>query len=257
MATTVAECDAIVAAAKENKVKVCVAHSDLFYYPFIEARQLVRDGAIGTFCGLRIFLSTPTDYITSKADHWANKLPGGIIGETGPHIVYMTLAFMNPIRDVSANAMKMMPQHPWSTFEDYRIDLVGDRAMSSVTLSYTTKQWMARVEVLGENGTLLVDLEGMSLVRYRREQLRPKPIGLSVLSESGQLLKSLAVNSARYLTGNLRTTHDFITGGFAESILNNTPSPVPADIDEGTVRVLNLIVANRNKMGEIKEDAAA
>src|ERR1700726_3134225 len=76
MAQTVEECDAIIAAARANNVKVCVAHSDLFYYPFIEARKLVRAGAIGTFRGMRIFLSTPTDYITSKAEHWANKLPG-------------------------------------------------------------------------------------------------------------------------------------------------------------------------------------
>ena len=53
MAQSVEECDAIIAAARDNKVKVCVAHSDLFYYPFIEARKLVREGAIGTFRGMR------------------------------------------------------------------------------------------------------------------------------------------------------------------------------------------------------------
>ncbi|MFN2500332.1 MAG: hypothetical protein ABR557_14730, partial [Pyrinomonadaceae bacterium] len=47
---------------------------------------------------MRIMLSTPTDYMTSREDHWAHKLPGGVIGESGPHIVYMTLAFINPIR---------------------------------------------------------------------------------------------------------------------------------------------------------------
>jgi predicted dehydrogenase len=241
MAQTVEECDAIIAAARANKVKVCVAHSDLFYYPFIEARKLVKAGAIGTFRGMRIFLSTPTDYITSKAEHWANKLPGGVIGETGPHIIYMTLAFINPIRHVSVNAMKLM-DYPWSPFEDYRIDLVGEKAASSVTLSYTTKQWMARVEILGENATLLVDLEAMSLVKYRRERLKPAPIGLSLLSETGQLLKSLAVSGLRYATGSLRSTHDFIIDGFADSIINGTESPVPAEEGRESVRVLNMIV---------------
>jgi predicted dehydrogenase len=241
MALTMEDCDAIVNAAKENKVKVCVGHSDLFYYPFIEARKLVREGAIGVFRGMRIFLSTPTDYITSKKDHWAHKLPGGIIGETGPHIVYMTLAFINPIREVSVNAMKLM-EYPWSPFEDYRIDLVGDNAMSSVTLSYTTSQWMARVEILGEKATLLVDLEGMSLVKYRRERLKPIPIGVSMLSEAGQLMKCLAKSSLRYATGTLRTTHDFIIDGFANAIIKSTESPVPAEDGRESVRVLNMIV---------------
>src|SRR5215217_627653 len=52
MAQSLEECDAIIAAARENDVKVCVAHSDLFYYPFIEARKLVREGAIGPFRGM-------------------------------------------------------------------------------------------------------------------------------------------------------------------------------------------------------------
>jgi hypothetical protein len=42
---------------------------------------------------MQVFLSTPTDYITSKSDHWANKLPSGVFGESGPHIIYMTFAF--------------------------------------------------------------------------------------------------------------------------------------------------------------------
>jgi hypothetical protein len=42
---------------------------------------------------MQVFLSTPTDYITSKSDHWANKLPGGVFGESGPHIIFMTFAF--------------------------------------------------------------------------------------------------------------------------------------------------------------------
>jgi predicted dehydrogenase len=247
MAQTVEECDAIVNAALACKVKVCVAHSDLFYYPFIEARKRVRNGEIGKFRGMRIFLSTPTDYITSKKDHWAHKLPGGIIGETGPHIVYMTLAFIDSVRQVTVNAKKVMTEFPWSPFEDYRIDLVGDAAISSVTLSYATNQWMARVEILGENATLLIDLEAMSLVKYRRERLKPVPIGMSLLSETGQLLKSLVLSGLRYTTGSLRTTHDFIIDGFVDSIINGTKSPVPAEEGRESVRVLNMIVEKLNR----------
>lgn len=251
MAQSVEECDAIIAAARENKVKVCLAHSDLFYYPFIEARKLVREGAIGQFRGMRIFLQTPTGYITSKPDHWANKLPGGVFGESGPHIVYMTLAFINPIQRVSVSGLKLMENHPWSPFEDYRIDLFGEKHASSVTMAYATKQWMARLEILGEDATLLLDLEAMSLVKYRRERLKPAPIGLSLLSETGQLLKSLAVSGLRYATGSLRSTHDFIIDGFADSILNGTESPVPAEQGRESIRVMNMIVEKLQEKAEM------
>jgi predicted dehydrogenase len=84
MATSVAECDEIIAAADKANRCVSVAHSDLFYPSFTKAQQMVESGAIGKFRGMRIFLSTPIDYITSKPDHWAHKLPGGVLGETGP-----------------------------------------------------------------------------------------------------------------------------------------------------------------------------
>src|SRR5256885_13239843 len=102
----------------------------------MKARELVAEGRIGTLRGMRIFLSTPTDYITSNPEHWANKLPGGVIGETGPHIVYMTLAFINPIVDVHAAGRKLLPEYPWSPYEDYRIDLAGETATASIILTY-------------------------------------------------------------------------------------------------------------------------
>jgi len=47
-----------------------------------------------------------------------------------------------------------------------------------------------------------------------------------------------------------------IVGILAFAVLSSKTIEIESDINEGTVRVLNLIVANRNKMGDIKEDAA-
>ena len=241
MALSVAECDQIVEASKRNNVKVCVGHSDLFYYPFMEARKLVENGAIGEFRGMRIMLSTPTDYMTSRPDHWAHKLPGGVIGESGPHIVYMTLAFINPIRRVSVDAMKVL-DFAWSRYDDYRINLIGDKAISTVSLTYTTNQWAARLDILGEKGILTLDLEGMYLVNSRRPKLSPVPVALSILSESGQIVQDLVSKGVRLAAGKYENTHDIIVSRFADSIINNTPSPVSAEEGREAVRVLNMIV---------------
>ena len=241
MALNVAECDEIVQAANDASVKVCVGHSDLFYYPFMKARQLVADGQIGDFRGLRILLSTPTDYMTSRPDHWANKLPGGVIGESGPHVVYMTLAFINPVREVAVQAKKLLA-YPWSPYEDYRIELVGEKAISSIALTYATDQWMGSVDVLGSKGGLLLDLQGQSLIKYNRPALTPWTIGRSMMSNSLQAFLSTCGMGIRYLTGRLRTTHDILLDRFADSILEDTPSPVSAEEGREAVRVLNLIV---------------
>src|SRR5262249_14469508 len=49
--------------------------------------------------------------------------------------IYMTLAFINPVDKVSVTAIKLL-DYPWSRFEDYRIELIGERATSSVTMNY-------------------------------------------------------------------------------------------------------------------------
>lgn len=242
MAMDVAECDRIIEARDRNGVSVMCCHSDLFYLAFMKARQMIEAGEIGRFSGMRIFLSTPTHYITAKEDHWGNKLPGGVIGETGPHLVYMTLPFIPKINEVLVGAAKLMPEFPWSPFEDYRITLVGEKAMCSITAAYTSDEWLCQVEMIGSDAILRLDLETQSVIKYTRENIKAKTAALSQLSEAGQLLKNTLMVGTRYATGHIPSSHDLMCGGFVESILNKTRSPVPAEEGRETVRVLKVIV---------------
>lgn len=242
MAVSTEECDAIIAAAGVTHRDVCIAHSDLFYPSFAKARELVRRGEIGEFKGMRILISTPVDYITSNSGHWAHRLPGGVIGETGPHAVYLTLSFINPIRDVRVHAQKLLPQFPWSPFEDYRLELIGENAVSSVTLTYTTNHWAAQVDLWGTKGVLKLDLETQSVVRYSRPRLEPSQIGLSAFSEAMQILRGTAATGAHILLGQFSNTHDHLVRGFVESIRGRTAPPVTAQEGREAVRVMNLIV---------------
>ena len=203
---------------------------------------MVDQGAIGEFTGMRIFLSTPADYMTAHADHWANKLPGGVIGESGPHIVYMTLAFINRIRDVKVHGQKLSPQFPWSPFEDYRVDLIGDHAVSSVTLTYATNQWAAQVDLWGTNGRISIDLESQSLVRHSRTRLTPKAIGLSALGEARQTASSVLAMGAKVILGRFQNTHDLLVKAFYESVRDGGAPPVPPQEGREAVRVMDMIV---------------
>ena len=72
-------------------------------------------------------------------------------------------------------------------------------------------------------------------------------------SQRSQLL-SLGISEAMNCTAFGLATG--IVGVLAFAFLKAKATEIEDDINEGTVRVLNLIVANRNKMGDIKEDAA-
>jgi UDP-N-acetylglucosamine 3-dehydrogenase len=243
MAINTEECDSILAAARESGRKICVAHSDLFYPSFLKAREMIKAGTIGAFRGMRIFLSTPMDYITSKPDHWAHKLPGGVIGETGPHVIYMTLAFINPIRAVRVDARKQLPGFPWSPYEDYRLDLIGDEASSSVTLTYATNRWAVQLDLWGSEGHMKFDLETQTLIVHGRADLKPVTLGLSAVKEAGQMLGGTLGTGFSYVTGKYENTHERLVREFVDSIQNDLPTPVPPEEGREAVRVMDLLVS--------------
>jgi predicted dehydrogenase len=257
MATSLGECDEIMAAAQKHDRRVCLAHSDLFYPSFLKAREMVEQGVIGTFRGMRIFLATPVDYITSKADHWAHKLPGGVLGETGPHVVYMTLAFIKRIQKVQIHAQKLLPEYPWSPWEDYRITLVGERATSSIALTYTTKQWAAQVELWGDEGLLRADLESQAVVHYERDALEPKKVATSVLREAAGMIATAAAAGFDLATKRYLTTHDMLVQKFADSVVRGAPPPVPPEEGRESIRVLDMLVAELERRDGATTAAAA
>jgi predicted dehydrogenase len=241
MALTNADCDAIVASAKKHNVKVCVGHTGLFYEPFIRGRKQMERGAIGKFQGMRIVISTPTDYMTSSRDHWAHKLPGGAIGETGPHAVYMSLAFMSRVEKVTVDGLKQLPQYPWSQYEDYRINLIGDTGISSIHVNYASNQWMSWVEIAGSTGTLILDLHGRVVTRLNRPVLTVPSFGMSVLGQAGQILKEAGLTTFKLITRQEASTHEHLIRGFANSVLTDTHVPVTAEEGREAVRVMGLI----------------
>jgi predicted dehydrogenase len=241
MALTNADCDAIVNGARAKGVKVCVGHTGLFYEPFIRGREMVERGEIGQFRGMRIVISTPADYMTSSKDHWAHKLPGGAVGETGPHPVYMSLAFINRVEKVTVDGVKQLPQYPWSQYEDYRINLIGDTGTSSIHINYATNQWMVWVEIAGSEGTLILDLHGRVVTRLDRRKLTTTAIGKSVLSQAGQILKEACLTTFKQVTRQTASTHERLIRGFADSLLNGARVPVTAEEGREAVRVMNLI----------------
>jgi predicted dehydrogenase len=136
MALTVADCDSMIAAAAKNNRKLCVVHNVLFHPPLIKARQMVKDGAIGEFRGMRILLADPKDEMIMRSDYWIHKLPGGVLGETGPHPVYISLAFLDKINNVDIFTKNYLV-HPWARFDEFRFELDAGNGLSSVAISYS------------------------------------------------------------------------------------------------------------------------
>ena len=231
----------IIEAERLSEGRVSVAHSELFYPPVIEGRMRVEAGEIGDLTGMRIFRSTPVGAMTANPDHWANRLPGGVIGETGPHVVYLTQAFIGPIRDAMVRAYKLLPQYPWSPFEDYRLELVGDKATCSAVLTYTNMNSAAHVDIWGTGGMLRIESQSRVLVKYDRRGESPVEIGASAFREATGIIASVAVTAGKHMLGHLKSPHDVLIREFFERSLRDLDLLVTSHDGLETVQAMEMI----------------
>ena len=247
MALKVSDCDLILEAARDKNKQICVIHNQLFNPPFPRARQLVAAGDIGELTGLRILLSDHRDEMIMKKDYWIHKLPGGVIGESGPHIVYLSLAFLHSVKNVDIHAKSFL-EHSWAPFDEFRLELEGEKAMSSVVMSYSSTRHDLLVDIMGTEGYIHVDLTAKYLVRYgNKASIKPMRFARYFLSTRAQEAGGIAGNALGYLTGNLKLGHELLIKGFIDSILKNGQPPVTGEEGREVVRVMEMIVARLNK----------
>jgi len=244
MALTIEECDAINQAAKKHSRKVGVMHNQLFNPAFMQAREIMSRGEIGEFVGMRIMLVTNTDYMTSHKDHWAHKLPGGVLGETGPHAVYLSLACLQEVNDVQLRYRKVLPDYPWSIGEDIRFDLIAKNGFSSIALVYASRNTAMLVDIIGTDALLCLDLEGRILVKYGRKGALPtaSEIGRSVLSNTFQQGTGLLRNVARLPFSEALNPHYIGTSKFLEHLTNGAEFPSSGEDGKRVVSTMAMVV---------------
>lgn len=242
MALTTSHCDQMINASLQKQVKLCIVHNVLFHPPFLKARKLVSQGAIGDFIGMRIFLSDPRHEMVMKKDYWIHKLPGGLIGETGPHAVYMSLAFLNKIQNVDVYAKNFL-EHPWAPFDEFRIELEAEKAVSSIAISYASNRYTANVDILGTEGALYLDLQSMLIIRYpKKTSLDARTLAITSLDTTFQTMGGLIANSFKVITRKVKLGHDAIIEKFVDTILSDQPPPVLPEEGRETVKVMEMIV---------------
>lgn len=242
MALKTADCDEMITASQKHNVKLCVIHNQLFYPPVIKARKLVAEGAIGDFVGMRIFMSDPKDEMIMREGFWIHQLPGGVIGETGPHPVYKSLAFIGKVKNVDVHARSFL-EHPWAPFDDFRIELEGEKSSSSIVISYSSNRRASTIDLMGTEGALHLDLLSMLLIRQGKNgTMKPLALAGSSLGIAAQIISGVAGNAFLVLTGQGEFYgHNTIISGFVNSILNNNQPPVTGEQGREAVRVMEMI----------------
>ena len=125
--------------------------------------------------------------------------------------------------------MKFIPfVKPWN----------DEERASSIVATYSSNQWHATVDVWGTKGLLTIDLETMNLNVHKRTSLNKSEVAYSAFASASGLVKDVFSTGINSIFGSYKNTHDHLIEGFADSIINETPSPVPAEDGKEAVRVM-------------------
>jgi predicted dehydrogenase len=173
-------------------------------------------------------------------NNWIHKLPGGVIGETGPHTVYMSLPFLRNVKDVNVCARKTL-DYPWGLYDEYIMELVGESLNSSVTISHANEFVACEVDLFGREGMMKMDLQDMLLTLHKRKDLKTSSLALSSLNIAGQIVKGVASNAFAMILDRTFLGHDIMIEKFVNSIRHDQPVPVTPEEGRETIRIMEIV----------------
>jgi predicted dehydrogenase/nucleoside-diphosphate-sugar epimerase len=236
LATSVEDCDRLIAESQARGLRVCVNHS-LLGDPFVKrALALVRAGAIGDVLTV--------DYLRSSnyPPYRGGPLPlhyreGGYpFRDLGVHALYLLQEFLGNVEDVHAEfrTSGVNDSDPDLHFDEWRALARCAKGTANIQLSWNVKPLQHQLIIQGTRGSLRADLFAMYLTRRRHTPL-PKAIErvVNALTESISSAAQLIWNAALFIAGQVQPyqgLHNFVQA-FYESL--STSALMPASLEQG------------------------
>ncbi len=241
------EAEALVALAERKGRLLTVDHNHRFDTVMLKATKLVADGAVGRVCGIDSYYgfdlgTTPGGrYFREAYSHWVYSLPGGLFHNGLDHPLSVVVPFMKEPKEVHATAAEVGVL-PEGVPGELRILLNDGECVATVTLSEAASPRFHYLHILGDKGTLQVDLQNKRLIHFGHKPGVPHYVTRAMMNVN------LGVQT---LAGTARTFVDVARGRFTpyegqrrlvaafyKAIENGTPSPLP---HEDALRVTRIM----------------
>ncbi len=238
LATTVADCDRIAAAAQAAGKLVCVDHS-LLRDPFVvKAMDLVRSGAIGDVVGVDHLRSQFYPHFEGGTLPEQFREGGFPFRDIGVHSLYLLEAFLGEIRDLTARLGS--PETDGNPrFKEWRVLAECQRGLGQVYLSWNVHPLQNVLIVHGTRGVIRADIFGMSVTARKSGRLPNHAERIAnTVGEGRRMVTQVMGNVVRVLRKKLRQYHGLqeLVGEFYQAIATGGEPPV--NVRQGRSAVL-------------------
>jgi len=242
MAETAADCNRMIAAARERGLVLSVNHSARMDPIVLKALERLRSGECGEITGADFLRSSDyTPYGGGTALPAPFRNGSYPFQDLGVHGLYLLEAFLGTIRHADIRYYASGMGDPNLVFDEWRAMLECQRGTGQIYLSWNVRPIQNEIIVHGTRGVMHVD-RYLQIITVRRTYPGPKAVqrmvgaGLNSLSMPWKV----AANAVRFATGRLVPSPGIQVSvvKFHEALRKGEAPPVPAE--EGR-RVIALI----------------
>ena len=242
MAETAADCDRMIASAREKGLILSVNHSARMDPIVLQALDMVRKGACGQVVSVEFLRSSDYQAYSggpSIPPHFRNgSYP---FQDLGVHGLYLLEAFLGPIRHADTRYYASGTGDANLVFDEWRTLVETDRGTGSMYISWNVRPIQNELIIHGTKGVMHVDCY-LQILTLRKTYPAPKPVqrilgaGINAL----QTLVKVSANTVRFATGRLKPSPGIHVSvlKFHEALHEDKAPPIPAE--EGR-RVIALL----------------
>lgn len=260
MAATLADCDAMLAAAKRGGVHLGVISQRRLYDPVRRMKEAIEAGKIGRPI-LSIFeMFSWRDQAYYQSDPWRGRWDtegGGVLVNQSPHMLDLLQWFMGEIDEISGQWANL--NHPYVEVEDTAVALLRFKsgALGSIVTSLSQKPGLwTRIYVHGSNGASLgVETDrGATFVAGMSEVTEPPLNDVRTIPGEEQLLAEFQAEDRAHFRQIDATTHYHVLQiqDFLRAIEQNRPPLVTGEDGRLVVAMFTAIYRSQKERRPIK-----
>lgn len=236
MAMDEGEATSMVEAARTAGRLLCVSHNFLFSRAVRRADRQLSDDRVGYAFGLQL------SSLRRRLPDWYRELPGGLLLDESPHMLYTLQHFLGPL-ELEGTRASWDPESGLPRTAE--IWVKGERGPGQVTMVFDTPLSEWHVGLVGRERAVDLDLFRDIAVSVSSDRGHG-PADILRTSSRGIVdhTRGFVASGSRYAAGRLFWGHDVIIGRFVDAVLGRGPVPVPPEASVAVVRLTDAILGD-------------